>query len=96
MKISMFQYTSGKPLTFLSDYMHNTPQKGIYMLPKWALDVDKHEVDRCVRLTNGQTIEYVSFRLPNRTGQFQEELYPPFPSNKPANSYGEWASGQDK
>ncbi len=65
-------------------------------MPKHCLDVDKHEVDRFVRMTNTGIIEYISFKLPNRTGQFQEDLYPPFESNSAAASYAEWAAGQDK
>lgn len=57
-------------LTFLSNYTGPSPQKGANILPKQCLDVDKHEVDRFVRMTNTGLIEYISFRLPNRTGQF--------------------------
>lgn len=65
-------------------------------MPKQCLDVEGHEVDRFVRLDNKGFIEYISFRLPNRTGQFQNDLYPPFQSNTPSSDYQEWASGVDK
>lgn len=65
-------------------------------MPKWCLDVERHEVDRFVRMTNTGIIDYVSFRLPSRTGNFQEDLYPPFFSNTPASTYAEWAAGADK
>ena len=66
------------PLTFITNFTGSTPQKGANIMPKQCLDVDKHEVDRFVRMTNTGIIEYISFKLPNRTGQFQEDLYPPF------------------
>jgi len=66
------------------------------LLPKWALDVNGHEIARGARLSNCKTIEYISFRLPNRTGQFQADLYPEFPGNKPAADYNQWAAGEDK
>ena len=40
------------------------------MMPKFTVDVEKHEVGRGLRLTNAGAIDYISFILPNRTGQF--------------------------
>lgn len=48
--------------------MGAAPQKGVGILPKQALDPETHEVERFVRMDNKGFIEYVSFRLPNRTG----------------------------
>ena len=76
--------------------MANAPQKGCMMMPKQCLDPSGHEVDRFVRIDNKGTIDYISFRLPNRTGAFQNDLYLPFQSNTPAIDYAEWASGVDK
>jgi len=39
-------------------------------MPKHCLDASQHEVDRFVRLDNKGIIEYISMRLPNRTGLF--------------------------
>lgn len=65
-------------------------------MPKQCLDPEGHEVDRFVRLDNKGNIDYISFRLPNRTGAFQNDLYQPFNSNTAASDYQEWASGVDK
>lgn len=70
MKIGIYQYESGKPLIWLSDYLHQHPQKGFNMMPKWSCDVNNHEVSRGVRLNNDKSIEYIAFSLPNRTGLF--------------------------
>ena len=40
------------------------------MMHKSCLDVDKHEVDRGVRLSSNGTIEYISYKLANKTGLF--------------------------
>jgi hypothetical protein len=32
-------------------------------MPKWSLDVDKHEVGRAVRLLADNTVDYLGFRL---------------------------------
>jgi septal ring factor EnvC (AmiA/AmiB activator) len=47
-------------------------------------------------MTNDKHIQYRSFCLANKTGLFQEELYPPFMNNKAANTYADWAAGIDK
>jgi hypothetical protein len=66
------------------------------MLPKWALDPNKHEVGRCARYMADNTLDYIGFRQPNRTGTFQEELYPQFMSNEPSNDFNTWWAGNDK
>lgn len=94
--IYSFDRSQPNPLTFISNFTGATPQKGANIMPKQCLDVERHEVDRFVRMTNTGIIDYISFRLPNRTGQFQEDLYPPFQSNNPASTYEEWAAGENK
>lgn len=66
------------------------------MLPKWILDPSKHEVGRGVRYLADNTLDYIGFRLPNRTGAFQEDLYPPFFANVPSNDIETWEAGTDK
>lgn len=65
-------------------------------MEKPCLDVSRHEVNRGVRVGNNGFIEFVSFRLPNRTGAFQPELYPPFHSNEASMTCEEWLGGANK
>lgn len=71
-QVGIWQYDESLPgqMLFLSNFNGAAPQKGFGQLPKQCLDVEGHEVDRFVRLDNKGFIEYISFRLPNRTGQF--------------------------
>ena len=96
--IGMYNFVKSdpNPLTFLSNFSGPNPLKGFNFLPKHCLDTNKHEVNRGVKLSNNGIVEYVSFRLANRTGQFQDDLYPVFHSNTAASNYGEWAAGTDK
>ena len=98
MHIGIYTFDKGQanPLTFVTNFTGATPQKGCNIMPKHCLDVEKHEVDRFVRMTNTGIIDYISFKLPNRTGQFQEDLYPPFQSNTSASNYAAWAAGEEK
>lgn len=61
-KTSIYLYQTGQPLAFISDYMSNTPMKGMTFLPKWALDTSKNEANRIARMDKNK-IEYVSFVL---------------------------------
>ena len=86
-----------QPLNLISQYKSSSMQKGFQMVDKSCVDVDKHEFNRGVRLSNNGIIEYISFRLPNKVNQFQKDLYPPFPSNEHSVSdYDTWAGGEDK
>jgi len=38
----------------------------------------------------------VSFVLPSKSGLFQPDLYPPFPSNTAGNDFENWSKGTDK
>lgn len=57
--------------------------------------MNKFEVQRAVRLTNNNTIEYISFSLPNKTGNFDASLYPEFASNEAVSNFMTWATGTD-
>ena len=76
--VSFFQYSSESPnyVDYLYAYKGKEPQKGFSFMPKRALDVTTNEVAKGVRLT-GKTVEYVSFKVPRKSGTFQADLYPP-------------------
>ena len=64
-------------------------------MPKRCVDVMKTEVNRGVRLT-AKTVEYVQFKVPRKSGSFQNDLYPAAKSSEPAMKFEEWWSGVDK
>lgn len=96
--IQFFQYDTATPglITPLGKFSHGQACKSFTMLPKWTLDPNKHEVGRCCRYLSDNSLDYIAFRLPNRTGVFQEDLYPPFEANQPANDFQTWNAGTDK
>lgn len=64
-------------------------------MPKRSCDVMKHEVARCLKLTrNG--VESMRFRIPRKSRDFQEDLFPdaPFPLNPM--SADDYFSGKNK
>jgi len=98
MNVSVFEIDKAAPAPckFIYSWVGATPQKAFSIMEKDNLDVSKHEVNRAVRVSNNNLLEYYSFKLPNRTGQFQPELYPAFPSAEASNDYDAWAAGTDK
>jgi hypothetical protein len=64
-------------------------------LPKRVVDVMSCEVNRAVRLT-AKTVEYISFKVPRKAGNFQADLYAPCKSQEPAMKFEEYWNGVDK
>ena len=95
-KFWQFDRSAPRMMTPLDSYMGGSATKAFSWLPKWCLDVNKHEIRRGARVTQDKTLEIVAFRLPSKSGLFQPDLYPPFPGNKPGNTFEEWTAGTDK
>ncbi len=55
----------------------------------------KSEVLRGVRLTS-KTVEYVSFKVPRKSGAFAPEIFPPHVTAEPAMNHEEWLGGANK
>ena len=76
----------------LSSYTLKDTTQMFNMLPKAGVDVNVNEIARAVRIGTNKTLDHHAFRIPMKGG-FQEEFFPPFMSNKPANTAAEWAAG---
>lgn len=95
--VSFFQFSTESPnyVDYLYAFKGKEPQKGFSFMPKKVVDVMQNEVARGVRLT-AKTIEYVSFKVPRKSGTFQQDLFPPCRSSEPAMKFEEYWSGVDK
>lgn len=69
--VSFFQHSTESPnvIDYLHSFKGKEPQKGFAFMPKRILDVMNNEVMRGVRLT-AKYAEYVSFRVPRKSGNF--------------------------
>ena len=56
-------------------------QTYMYFLPRSCVNYWNKELDRAIRLTK-TTAEYISFKLPLKTEDFQADLYPPHQSTE--------------
>ena len=68
----------------LSEYQSTEPQRGFAVAPKRMVNVRDNEVLRCFKTVVDQYIEPLSFYVPRRSEEFQEDIYPAAPSDKPA------------
>jgi hypothetical protein len=78
---------------FLSEYKSATPQRGMTMLPKLAVDVTNCEIVRMLKLS-GTLMEPISFVVPRKGGDnFQDDIFPDTPGPDPALSADQWFGG---
>lgn len=82
-------------MVFMSNHMSNQPVKCFGGMPKWVCDPSTHEVMRFAKCDNAGKLEYISMRLVNKTGLYQDDLYVPTKSQKPCAKYEDWAQGKE-
>lgn len=79
----------------IDQYKGNENTTGMYFLPKRCVDFMDNELNRAIRNT-GKMAEYVSFKVPRKTGAFAEDLFPPAPSGESALTHEEWLAGENR
>ncbi|KAM3141300.1 hypothetical protein pb186bvf_006685 [Paramecium bursaria] len=89
--IKYFELVDGQ-LHYLNSFASTTPGKGYGFFPKRAVDVNRNEVARAIKIEE-KALEFISFVAPRRSANFQEDLYPPCPGNEPAATSQEWLAG---
>ena len=63
-------------------------------MPKKCNDLMQNETNKAVRLT-AKTVEYISFKVPRKSGTFQADLFPPTRSHEPAMKFDDYINGQN-
>lgn len=82
---------------FVSAFNEGHPTRGITMIPKVLVNAKDCEIAKFYRTTAKDTIEPISFIVPRRSEQFQDDIYPPVvDSATPSLNGTDWASGQNK
>jgi len=75
--IRYFEMVDEKPWQFaLSEFKSNEPQRGVAFVPKRAVNVTQVEVARAYKLHTSM-VEPISFQVPRKSDQFQEDIFPP-------------------
>jgi coronin-1B/1C/6 len=80
---------------FLAEYKSADPQRGIAFMPKRGVNPHENEVTRAFKTVNDSYIEPISFIVPRRSENFQDDIYPPTIGLKPAMGLSEWFAGKE-
>ena len=88
-----FKDDGGSPeLVTLEKYAGQDNQLHLHFMPKKSVKFMECEVLRAIRITNKHA-EFITFKLPRKSGDFQADLYPPCLAGKEALTHDEWAAG---
>ena len=63
-------------------------------MPKRGVNTHENEVMRAFKTVNDTYIEPISFIVPRRSENFQDDIYPPTVGSKAAVTSGEWLNGK--
>ncbi|EKV06640.1 Actin-binding protein, putative [Penicillium digitatum] len=80
---------------FLSEHKSADPQRGVAFMPKRGVNMHENEVARAYKTVSDQYIEPVSFIVPRRSENFQDDIYPPATGLAAAMSSSEWLGGKE-
>ncbi|KAJ5669940.1 coronin-like protein crn1 [Penicillium maclennaniae] len=80
---------------FLSEYKSADPQRGVAFMPKRGVNMHENEIARAYKTINDGYIEPISFIVPRRSDNFQDDIYPPTLGLTPAMSSSEWLAGKE-
>ncbi|KAI5284676.1 Coronin-like protein crn1 [Ascosphaera acerosa] len=92
--IRYFEYASDK-FEYLAEYQSADPQRGIGFMPKRGVNMHDNEVVRAFKTVSDSYIEPISFIVPRRSEQFQDDIYPPTTGLTPAMGAADWFGGKD-
>jgi len=82
---------------YLNQYISGSPQRGLGVLTKRAVDTHKCEIFRFFKLHATKDLcEPLTMIVPRKSDQFQEDIYPDTAAPTPSLTAEEWATGQNK
>lgn len=93
--IKYFDFSNGT-VKFASEYRGATTQKGMAIFPKRMVNYNRCEITRFAKMTNSNTIEYLSFYVPKRNEGYDPSIYPDCISGEPSSKVEEWIKGEIK
>lgn len=79
---------------FLAEYKSSSPQIGMGVLPKLAVNVGECEIQVMLKATPS-AIEPISFKVPRKSDLFQDDLFPETPGEVASLTADEWIAGKN-
>ena len=93
--IRFYEIVDDKPFFYyISQHSSSSPQRGMCMLPKRAMNVSACEIARLLKAENNR-VEPISFIVPRKSELYQDDLYPDAISGIPALTADEWKEGKN-
>jgi len=93
--VRYFEMDNSDPyIHFISQYGGKEPSKGFDWVPKRCLDTTKHESMRGMQL-QANSILPISFKVPRKSENFQEDIYPDCPSGEACMTADDWVNGSE-
>jgi len=93
--IRYFELVDEAPfLHYLTELKTSTPQRGLGMLPKKAVDVSNNEIARAFKV-HSNLVEPISFIVPRRGDAFQADIYPDTRGTDGSITGDQWFAGKD-
>ena len=69
----------------------------MYFLPRNCVDPFSNELDRAIRMGDNRVppkdAEYIGFKVPLKSTEFQTQLYPDYPALQPTMNFEEYKAG---
>jgi len=93
--IRYFEVTDKDPYVhYLDAFNSTTPLKGFCFFPKRCVDTKKHEIMKGLKLESNSVVP-ISFKVPRKSDQFQEDLFPDCVAGAPAMTPDEWLASAE-
>ena len=93
--IRFYEIVDDKPFFYyINQHGSSSPQRGMCMLPKRAMNVSACEIARLLKAENNR-VEPISFIVPRKSELYQDDLYPDAISGIPAMTADEWKEGKN-
>lgn len=93
--VRFFEATRDEPyLHFINHYSSQVPQKGFTTLPKRCVDVMQHEIMKGLKL-EATAVVPISWKVPRKSDQFQEDIFPQCPAPTPSLTAEKWCGGAE-
>ncbi|KAH8690241.1 putative actin-binding protein [Talaromyces proteolyticus] len=92
--IRYYEFQNDK-FEYLTEYKSGDPQRGLAFMPKRGVNIHQNEVVRIYKSVSDTYIEPISFIVPRRSENFQDDIYPPAIGITPAMTSSEWINGKE-
>jgi len=78
---------------YISQYGSNEPTAACCAMPKRGCDVSSNEIIKLFKVA-GTQIQPLSFKVPRKSGMFQDDIFPDCRSDEPALTAEQWFAGE--